>query len=246
MKLIPTLVRSSRATFVVAFAILSAVLPAPSAIAQTATPTSVSDSSGSGGLNGPSIATVTPVGEIPTVAPTVSGKGTPTPSNDSDNSGTGKPRPSERLCNGGIFKPCTCWTDVPKTVKYNPSDARCGRSTYPGDGENYNASISLGGEFRNAFSVVVRTFENADRSPYESTLCSVEQFRAGLNRCSRWKAQREYRGAATRLVCLGASGYSRVFKNVRRMTVKVSDRKGTNGLKDIRRYCLRNPSMRLN
>ena len=149
-------------------------------------------------------------------------------------------------CDGGRFLPCVCWDNVPTTVKYNPSDARCGKSTFKGDTANSKASITLSGNLANSYSVVVRDRENADRSPYESRLCSKKQYAAGLNRCSRWKVQKAVKSSGKTLHCLGASGHSKVFSGISRITVKVSNAVRSDGTKDIRRYCLKDPTLPLN
>ena len=149
-------------------------------------------------------------------------------------------------CHGKYFEPCVCWQDVPTTISYSPSDKRCGKSTYPKDTENYNASISLGGEFRNTYSVVVRNQLNQDRSPYEPALCTRAQFDLGLSKCSRWKPQKVFYRNGVQVSCLGASGYSRVFRAIQRMTLKISDIPDEHGNKDIRRVCLQRPYLPLN
>ena len=151
-----------------------------------------------------------------------------------------------RMCNGGRFAPCVCWQDVPRSIQYRPTDERCFLSSYPGDQQNYVASIQLTGEFKNIFSVVVRDVENADRSPYEPKLCTREEFEAGERECSRWKVQLIKETAKSSLHCLGASGFSKVFKRIRRMTIKVTDTVDETGQKDIRRFCLKGPAKTLN
>ena len=154
-------------------------------------------------------------------------------------------RPVPR-CHGKKIEPCVCWQEVPKSIVYLPSDKRCGKSTYPGDTDNYNASIALRGEFRNTFSVVVRNGRDEDRSPYEASLCTLAQFNSGLSQCSRWKPWSVTYRKGAQLSCLGASGYSKVFKGIQRMTLKVSDFPDEHGNKDVRSMCLQKPNMPLN
>ncbi len=157
-----------------------------------------------------------------------------------------KPTKKVSYCFGGVFKPCVCWKSVPVDVKYKPSDPLCPRSRYPGDTKKHVASIILSGSYYYSFSSVVRTNLNADRSPYEAALCSQAEYELGLNKCSRWKVWKEYRGKKSKRLCLGASGYSKVFSRIQRITIKMSDRAGPDGQKDIRRLCLKSPRLSLN
>lgn len=149
-------------------------------------------------------------------------------------------------CQGQRFKPCICWEDVPRAVRYKPSDDRCPLSTYPGDGQNHVASIVLSGDYFNAFSAVVRDGENSDRSPCESSICTEAECELGLTKCSRWKIQTGFREPGIRGLCLGASGFSEVFEGIRRITVKLRDLRGTADEPYIRRLCLRAPDNVLN
>lgn len=159
-----------------------------------------------------------------------------------------KKRKTKRVdyCQGGRFKPCVCWEDVPRKVRYKPSDDRCPLSTYPGDQKNHVASIVLSGDYYNAFSAVVRDGENADRSPCEPSLCSLAECELGLSKCSRWKVQSGFRANDQRGLCLGASGFSEVFEGIRRITVKLKNIPGTADEPYIRRLCLRAPDKVLN
>lgn len=144
-------------------------------------------------------------------------------------------------CHGKKLAPCVCWQEVPKSIVYLPSDKRCGKSTYPGDTDNYNASIFLRGEYRNTFSVVVRNGHGEDRSPYEAALCTFEEFDSGLSECSRWKPWSVTFRKGGQLSCLGASGFSKVFKGIQRMTLKM-----TSGPMDVRAMCLKRANLPLN
>lgn len=148
-------------------------------------------------------------------------------------------------CQGGIFEPCVCWRDVTKDVGYRPSEPRCGKSTYPGD-TAYNSAVILRGRMKSSFSTVVRTYMNADRSPYEPALCTYQEFKDGLSKCSRWKEQRKFMSKGEMVVCLGASGYSKIFKEITRITIKISDIPDASGQKPLVRLCLRRPWLPLN
>ena len=152
-----------------------------------------------------------------------------------------------RYCHGGVFQPCVCWQDVTKNVSYRPSEERCGKSTYPGDKKNYNAAVLLRGNMKSSFSTVVRDYLNNDRSPYEPALCSYEEYEAGLTKCSRWKGQYKFADGKETVLCLGASGYSTVFKTITRITIKISNYVDPiTGEKPLARLCLRKPWQPLN
>ncbi|MBL7661412.1 hypothetical protein JNK13_01550 [bacterium] len=146
------------------------------------------------------------------------------------------------------FKPCVCYNTVPKSIKYRPSDPNCPMSRYPGDTNNHVASVILSGKFQSAFSTVVRTRSNADRSPrndwFSRTHCTLEEHNAGERKCSAWKVQDEYDGEGVRGLCFGASGYSKVFEQIRRITIKATSRR----LHKVGggRYCLKKPTVNLN
>jgi len=146
-----------------------------------------------------------------------------------------------RYCSGGAFKPCVCAQDVPSIVQYRPAVAECGGK----------AAIVLSGKYKDVFSVVVRDAENKDRwpvngingcTPYETDVL-------GLNKCSAFKVQKEIlvedkAGDAT-VNCLGASGYSSLFRRVRRMTAKLSDVPNSSA-DPLARWCLKGPDVPLN
>jgi hypothetical protein len=146
-----------------------------------------------------------------------------------------------KYCNTGPFKPCVCASDVPSIVQYRPAVSECGRK----------AAIILSGKYKDVFSVVVRDKENKDRwpvngingcTPYETNVLA-------LNKCSAFKAQKVIQVANTAgdatVHCLGASGYSSLFKRVRRMTAKIAD--VPNSTTDpLARWCLTGPSQPLN
>lgn len=146
-----------------------------------------------------------------------------------------------KYCNTGPFKPCVCPADVPSIVQYRPAVKEC----------SGKAAIILSGKYKDVFSVVVRDKENKDRwpvngingcTPYETNVLA-------LNKCSAFKAQKVIdvsndTGDAT-VHCLGASGYSGLFKRVRRMTAKIADVPGST-TDPLARWCLKGPAAPLN
>jgi hypothetical protein len=146
-----------------------------------------------------------------------------------------------KYCQGGAFKPCVCPKDVPTSVQYRPAVAECGGK----------AAIVLSGGYKSVFSVVVRDKFNRDRWPAEGINgCSYyETNQLGLNKCSAFKVQKiiavtDAGGDAT-VHCLGASGYSALFKRVVRMTAKISDVPASNA-DPLARWCLKGPTTPLN
>ena len=150
-----------------------------------------------------------------------------------------KKRP--RYCYGGVFKPCVCARDVPTITQYRPSVQECGG----------NAAIILSGKYTSLFSVVVRDRENKDRwPPNGANSCTLYETNVlALNKCSVFKVQNiievEHEKGDAEIHCLGASGYSTLFRNVTRITAKISDIPGSN--KDpLARWCLAGPTKPLN
>ena len=144
-------------------------------------------------------------------------------------------------CQGGVFKPCVCARDVTKLVQYRPSVKQC----------NKRAAIILSGRYLSAFSAVVRDKENKDRWPPQGfNGCSAyERDVLALNRCSAFKTQKvikvENSEGDAKVLCLGASGYSSLFKRVSRITVKLAD-SPNNSNDPIARLCLSGPTRPLN
>lgn len=144
-------------------------------------------------------------------------------------------------CQGGVFAPCVCAKDVSRRVQYRPSVKECGG----------NAAIILSGKYVDVFSVVVRDWENKDRWPVEgvNNCTAFERDTLGLNKCSVFKVQKVI-GAShpkgdAEVHCLGASGYSPLFRRVVRITAKLQDVPGSN--KDpLERLCLWGPADPLN
>jgi hypothetical protein len=99
--------------------------------------------------------------------------------------------------------------------------------------------------------VVVRDKSNRDRWPFQGiNKCSAfERDTLALNKCSAFKAQKvlsvsDPAGDAT-VHCLGASGYSSLFRRVVRITAKIIDL--PNSINDpLARWCLRGPTLPLN
>ena len=151
------------------------------------------------------------------------------------------PKPPIEYCNGNRFKACVCFQDVSRDMRYRPSVKECGG----------NAAIILYGKYANIFSVVVRDSENRDRWP-ESNFggCTpYERDTLALNKCSAFKVQERFPVEKGRIKasvnCLGASGYSTLFKKVRRVTAKLSDSPDSNE-DPLIRWCLKKPTLPLN
>lgn len=149
--------------------------------------------------------------------------------------------PEAKYCSGGAFKPCVCPSRVTKLVQYRPSVKEC----------NGRAAVILSGKYLNVYSVVVRDFENKDRSPPEGIngCTPFQRDVQGLNKCSAFKVQKvipvENADGDAEVHCLGASGYSVLFKKVRRITAKLQDIPGTN-TDPLVRLCLVGPTEPLN
>ena len=141
----------------------------------------------------------------------------------------------EAKCGGEFgFRRCVCPESVPFTVRYRPAVVEC----------NNNAAAILDGPYLDAFSVVVRDTQNRDRWPAAGSGfggCSAElaDSESPPNYCSAFKVQSKFPIAAgTALVhCFGASGYSDIFADASRLTIKNSDNPFSND-DDIDRYCL--------
>jgi|GEM_PF-6864721 len=114
-----------------------------------------------------------------------------------------------------------CVPPVPE-IGYRPSVLEC----------NGNAAILLRGDYRNAYSVVVRrNGQYNDRDP-NNTSCAT-------NRCSPYKVQKRIQLPEYEVNCLGASGYSAYFDSVTRISIKftpgVTDSSDTS---QFQQYCL--------
>lgn len=147
-----------------------------------------------------------------------------------------------RYCQGSRgFKKCVCAKDVPTVVQYRPAVKECSRK----------AAVILSGKYKDVFSVVVRDKENKDRWPPTGLNgCSAfERDVIALNKCSAFKVQKiipvENKDGDAEVHCLGASGYSKLFKRVVRMTAKLADI--PNSTQDpLVRWCLAGPKTPLN
>lgn len=134
--------------------------------------------------------------------------------------------------NASALSSRTCNPNVPKTVKYRPSYGLC----------NGNAAIILSGVYANAFSVVIKTVDHADRDC--RNLPGAEN--------SPFKTQRKETINGAVVNCLGASGFSPVFngkdpkcggefkpqKVAKWISIK---RKNSGQIKDVDIYCLKKP-----
>lgn len=179
----------------------------------------------------------------PTVAPTS------TPSNDRvwtleeiiDEPSPKLPKGKTKYCHGGRFQPCVCYQYVSRAMKYRPAVEECG-----GD-----AGILFGKKYTGIYSAVVRDGENRDRWPETGFggCTPYERDTLGLNKCSAFKVQDIIKVKDGKepyaLHCLGASGYSTLFKKVTRITVKLSDRPDSND-DPLVRWCLKKPNQPLN
>ena len=191
-----------------------------------------------------------------TFGPKPTPSGTPSADDDDDSSGSGKVWTLEEIrteprtggaggaarCGGEFgFRRCVCVPDVPSSVRYRPAVAEC----------NGNAAIILYDEYEDAFSVVVRDSQNRDRWP-ESGFngCSLELATSDNppNRCSAFKVQESFPlfpGGGAKVNCLGASGYSELFADVTRLTIKITDDPFSSD-DEIDRICLSGGDIPLN
>ncbi len=155
------------------------------------------------------------------------------------NGGKGGPA----LCGGEFgFKRCVCAESVPPYVRYRPAVAEC----------NGNAAAILSDRLLDAFSVVVRDTQNRDRWPLPGSGfggCTEKEASSKNppNYCSAFKVQSKFLvGFDSAMVhCFGASGYSDIFSDAVRLTVKLNDDPFSND-DDIERYCLAGPTLPLN
>ena len=126
------------------------------------------------------------------------------------------------------FGPCD--SSFPRGVSYEPALPEC-------DGK---AAIILSGKFLNSFSVVARACDNGDRDP-----CFKNADSCGTNASSPFKAQKTIEAiiqgsdssVPAKIHCLKESGDSKVFKMVRRITIKRRD-PVLNPATDVFRLCL--------
>ena len=154
-----------------------------------------------------------------------------------------KPAKRVRYCNGGRVKPCVCWSDVARDMRYRPALEECGGK----------AAVILSGKYLSIFSAVVRDGDNSDRWPasgFNGCSASVSSSENPPAYCSAFKAQEKISvettsGKSAQVHCLGASGYSSLFKKVSRVTIKLADKPGSSD-DPLVRWCLRSPSQPLN
>jgi hypothetical protein len=97
----------------------------------------------------------------------------------------------------------------------------------------------------------VRDRENRDRWPLQGAngCAAYERDVLGLNKCSVFKVQKiiqiEDNKGDAELHCLGASGYSSLFRKVSRITIKLQD-DPTSNQDPLVRLCLAGPDKPLN
>ncbi|MCX6113728.1 MAG: hypothetical protein NTV65_00740 [Proteobacteria bacterium] len=123
-----------------------------------------------------------------------------------------------------------CLTSFPKDVSYIPELAEC----------NGNAAIILHGSLINSFSVVVRACDNGDRDP-----CFKNADSCGTNYSSPFKVQmtidakivKNGDSVPAKIHCLKEKGSSKVYRMVRRLTIKRVD-PVLNPAKDVYKVCL--------
>ncbi len=196
-----------------------------------------SDTDDSGG-NG----TATPAPGVPTPTPTPFGQKVWTISEILAEPSTGGGGGAAR-CGGEFgFRRCICAGDVPSYVRYRPAVVEC----------NGNAAAILSGRLLNAFSVVVRDTQNKDRWPeagsgYGGCSFEVANAESPPNSCSAFKAQDRFYigGGVAEIYCFGESGYSEIFADAARLTVKLTD--DPNSSEDeIERFCLHGATLPLN
>lgn len=123
-----------------------------------------------------------------------------------------------------------CISPVPVEIGYRPSLFEC----------NGNAAILLRGSYRNAYSVVVRrNGQFNDRDPLNPS-CTT-------NRCSPFKVQKKIELPEYQINCLGGSGYSDQYQEVKRISIKfradVTDGKDES---QFNQWCLPNKKADLN
>ena len=122
-----------------------------------------------------------------------------------------------------------CIPPIPQ-VGYRPSLFEC----------NGNAAVLLRGSLREAFSVVVRrngAFN--DRDP-NNTAC-------GTNRCSPFKVQKKIELPEYQINCLGETGYSANYAQVRRISIKfVATVTNPRDPRQFEQYCLDSRTTDLN
>ncbi len=148
--------------------------------------------------------------------------------------------PPENCQCGNTTRKAVCPRKVPREVLYRPSY----------DGCEGNAAVLMQGTYADSFSVVVRDSLNRDRFPlpgssYGGCSASLAGGDTPPRECSAFKASKEYftkiNKKRTRVVCFPEKGTSRIFRDVKRITIKVTD-----SAESLRRFCLYGPKEDLN
>lgn len=146
-------------------------------------------------------------------------------------------------CGGEFgFKRCICAPSVRSAIRYRPSVVEC----------NGNAAAILHDQYVDIFSIAVRDSQNTDRFPeagsgFGGCNFSLANSENPPNRCSAFKVQDKFvvAGGTAMVHCFGASGYSEIFNDAVRMTLKLSD--VPNSSEDpLERYCLYSGDLPLN
>ena len=139
---------------------------------------------------------------------------------------------------GATARRAVCPQDVPSDVIYRPAAALCGGK----------AMVILRGPFFNSFSVVVRDNQNRDRWPvsgYGGCSFNLANSKSPPKRCSAFKASSDRRltlnGIPSRVFCFPEKGTSRLWNDVRRITIKLE-----NSAASIRRLCIGKATLPLN
>ena len=138
-------------------------------------------------------------------------------------------------CGGEFgFARCVCAPNVPSIVRYRPAILEC----------NGNAGAILSGRLLDVFSVVVRDTQNRDRWPaagsgFGGCSFATANSESPPKSCSAFKVQSRFpiANGAAQVHCFGASGYSDIFKDVVRITAKITDDPFSSN-DEIERYCL--------
>ena len=138
----------------------------------------------------------------------------------------------------GLFHAGSCFAvtgdqcvPAPSGIGYRPSLFEC----------NGNAAVLLRGNYRNAYSVVVRRFSAAfnDRDP-DNTGC-------GTARCSPYKTQETQEYPDVQVRCLGDNGFSAKFATVTRISIKyTADVQNSLDTSQFQQYCIPDVGASLN
>ena len=115
-------------------------------------------------------------------------------------------------------EPCTT---MPSTVSYSPADSRCGGV----------ASVTLGGDYADAFSVQLRYADGSDRLDEDCSTAS----------CAPYKVHDYVDAGSSRVACFGASGDAVVMGDVAHVSIKMAADDHTPD-----RFCIADPTKPIN